>query len=190
VGDDNPVEVPCLADTVRYHAFLRSGECANVTASGGTWRVRRAFPDAPPAIRASACTYEWVSASPANAAPDVKALDTLDTDHLTEAIKSTTPRCEAPALGNSSVRRVTPKPGAGAPTGVSGCDVCGRMAEQRAFVILPADRRMLRTIVVATGAGSFQSFTVTPPENGQVFSVELPPDAYKQGPFILMEDSF
>jgi hypothetical protein len=62
-----------------------------------------------------------------------------------------------------------------APTGVTGCDVCGRVLEREVFVILPDDELDLRTIVVRTNRGRFVSFEVKQGLGpAQVFSAKLP----------------
>lgn len=174
-GQNAAQKVGCTPDAPRYHAFLASGSCANVAGKGGTWTARSLFPDAPEAIRSTACTYQWDATA---APPDVDALVALGAELLTRGVQETR-SCDAPPLAPASVA-LTPLPpgdgGNGLPTGVTGCDVCGRVLERQVFVILPPDQMHLRRLFVTTESGRLLSFAMTPPGGGaQVFSAELPP---------------
>jgi hypothetical protein len=171
----------CPPDAPRYHAFLASGSCADVAGVDGRWIARPLFPDAPPDVRAAACTYRWSAASSAGArTPDVAALEALAAEHLTQDV-APAEDCDPPTTirGSAAIIPVDPDDGMGglgAPTGVSGCDVCARLGDRSVFVILPADRVDLRQVVVATSDGRFVSLSMTPPTAGaQAFAVDLPP---------------
>lgn len=194
-GEATPTPVPrtCTKDTIRYHAFLASGTCLDVKGAGGTWIAESAFPDAPPAIRDTACTYAWTPPSGASPKPDVKALEALKPELLTQGdTLMVTEPCAPPSLGPASVNRLAPSDTASPPTGVSGCDVCGRIAIRRVYVILPADRAKLKTFVVGTEGGAFVSYEVKAPEGARIFSVELPPaeTSYVQGRVTMVEAPF
>lgn len=171
---------PCTPDSRRQHAFLADGTCSDVPGSGGTWVTRALFPDAPPDIRERACTYRWSNTS----APDVDALRALTT-HMTAS-------CEPEATTitpRGSAVPVTPDTGGvAAPTGVSGCDVCGRVYDKSAYLILPADRPALRRMVVEVEGGTIATFDLAPPPGSkQAFVVDLPPAAYVFGQVTLVE---
>lgn len=179
-----------------YYAYLASGACSDVAGKSGTWMARALFPDAPPEIRAAACSYRWLATSPTSpASPDLDALTSLGAELLTRSVDESPSRVGRP-LDPGSLIPIPPDPGgAGAPTGVTGCDVCGRVLERQIFVILPADKMSLRTIVVATESGQFLSFDVKPPAGpAQVYSAVLPPapndTTYKQGRFPMLEAPF
>lgn len=163
--------VRCAPDAPRYHAFLASGSCVDVDGVGGVWTAVPSFPDAPPAIRGSACTYRWSPTE--DALPDVRALDALDAELLTKSVEEA-PSCDAPVLapGTLTLTPVSAASGDGPPTGVTGCDVCGRVVERQVFVILPADQLELRTLLVTTSGGNSWSFSA--PGSSQLFSAELP----------------
>lgn len=191
--NDTPAPRTCSKDVIRYHAYLSTGTCADVTGAGGVWLARSAFPDAPNEIRDAACTYAWTPPAGSNAQPDVPALEALKAELLTKGETITvTDKCEAPALGPSSVRALTPSETAAPPTGVSGCDVCGRISIRRVYVILPIDKTKLKTFVVGTQGGKFISYAVDAPANTQVFSVELPAaeTSYVQGRINMLEAPF
>jgi hypothetical protein len=159
---------PCGVDGPKHHAFLREGTCSEVPGKDGKWIARTLFPDAPEEIRSRACTYRW---STALSAPDVAALRNLPLAHVT-------PNCEPgiAAVVPQGRAKVLMAPSIGAPTGVSGCDVCARLSGKHVFLILPAERLDFRGLTVGTNGGTFLSFGVTPPaEKVQAFSVELPP---------------
>lgn len=169
-----PVEIgdprPCGPDGPRHHAFLAQGTCSDVPGEGGRWIARPLFPDAPEEIRSRACTYRWSSL---DTTPDTSALAALETELLT-------PSCEPTTTELAPRGFVAPAPPSdasiGAPTGVSGCDVCARLAGKHVWLILPADKLAWRRLVVETQAGSAVPFDLTPPsETAQAFSVELPP---------------
>lgn len=191
----------CTPDAPRYYAFLAEGSCAAVEGSGGTWITSPVFPDADSSIRDAACTFQWIPAggqAKAGALPDVGALERLGAQFLTRSALATQ-TCAAPRLGPGSI---TPVPvdesggSVGAPTGVTGCDVCGRVFGREVYVILPADKLNLRAIVVPTDSGKFVTFELklASGETNQTFAVELPaaPDdaSYKQGPITLLEAPF
>jgi hypothetical protein len=175
-GADNPPpprtgKTPeCVSDSPWQHAFLKSGTCADIAGANGKWIARPLFPGAPEEIRA--CTYRWSTTG----VPDLEVLRAL-ADHVT-------PNCEPEDTTIAPRGAAVPiEPGSvGAPTGVSGCDVCGRLHDRSAFLILPADKLALRRLQVPMQGGGAQSFDVTPPKIGiQAFVVELPPSAYVFG---------
>jgi len=182
----------------RYHAFLASGSCKDVVAKGGTWSSRPAFPDSPPAIHDVACTFDWASTT--DAAPDVDALMALGAEHLTRSIEAAS-TCDPPASAPASLELVNIVQGdagisgTSAPTGVTGCDVCGRVLERQIFVILPEDEMHLRTLVVGTSSGELLTFDVKQPAvPAQVFTATLPPlpenGKYESGRIALFEKAF
>lgn len=191
--NDTPPTTPrtCSKDVIRYHAFLSTGACADVQGAGGVWAASSAFPDAPAEIRDAACTYAWTPPAGSTAQPDVPALEALKADLLTKGA-TTTEKCDPPALGPASVNRLPPSDPAAPPTGVSGCDVCGRIAIRRVYVILPIDKTKLKTWVVGTEGGKYISFSVEAPADTQVFSVELPAaeTGYLQGRINMLEAPF
>jgi hypothetical protein len=165
----------CVPDSPWQHVFLKAGGCADVSGADGKWIARALFPDAPEEIRTRACTYRWSTTS----APDVEALRAL-AEHMT-------PNCEpegsqiAP-LGAAVAVDPSDTGGVGAPTGVSGCDVCGRLLGRSAYLILPADEPELRRLVVEVEGGTLRIFELTPPTpKAQAFVVELPAAAYVVG---------
>ena len=164
---------PCVPDSPRQHAFLQSGACADVEGKDGKWIARTLFPDAPAEV--GACTFRWSTTS----SPDIEALRGR-TNHMT-------PSCEpegstiAPRGTAVAVDAVGPG-GVSAPTGVSGCDVCGVVHDRSAYVILPADKLDLRRMFVRTRDGMFKAFDLsTPSPTTQAFVVDLPPGAYVFG---------
>ena len=196
--DINTEALACTAGAVRYHAFLRGGSCADVPGSDGRWRSRVLFPDAPEEIRRAGCTYEWHPSAAVNAAvADVDALRGLGAEFLTKSIPNDerVPVCEARPLPLGSLKSTLSDSGAAsAPTGVTGCEVCGRVLGRTAFVILPEDRRDLRTILVMSKDG-FVSFEVARSDaTPQVFSVDLPPPSsnveYTPGRLLLLGAPF
>lgn len=194
-GTSTPPPAPrlCSKDTIRYHAFLATGSCRDVPGAGGTWVAEPAFPDAPPEIRDAACTYAWTPPQGASAKEDVAALEALTPELLTKGKTFTvTEPCAPPALGPSSASRIPPNDVGAPPTGVSGCDVCGRISIRRVYVILPPDKTKLKTFVVGTQGGTFVSFTIDAPADAQVFSVELPEaeTSYVQGRINMLEAPF
>jgi len=186
----------CSKDTIRYHAYLATGSCREVQGAGGTWVAESAFPDAPPEIRDAACTYAWTPANAgtsASAKEDVAALEALTPEILTKGKTFTvTEPCPPPALGPSSASLIPPNDVGAPPTGVSGCDVCGRIAIRRVYVILPPDKTKLKTYVVDTQGGGSVSFKIDAPDDTQVFSVELPESgaSYVQGRINMLEAPF
>lgn len=183
----------CSKDTIRYHAYLATGSCNDVQGSGGTWIAESAFPDAPPEIRDAACTYAWTPPQGTSAKEDVAALEALTPEVLTKGKTFTvTEPCAPPALGPSSASLIPPNDVGAPPTGVSGCDVCGRIAMRRVYVILPPDKTKLKTYVIGTQGGSFVSFKIDAPDDTQVFSVELPESgaSYVQGRINMVEAPF
>ena len=163
----------CVVDSPRQHAFLQSGACADVEGKNGKWIARTLFPDAPAEVRA--CTFRWSTTSP----PDVEALRALS-DHMTPSCEpegtTIAPRGTAVAVDFSGPG------GESAPTGVSGCDVCGVVHDRSAYLILPADKLDLRRMLVRTRDGMSKAFDLsTPSPTTQAFVVELPPGAYVFG---------
>lgn len=181
---------PCALARPRYYAFLTKGRCADVEGRDGTWTARSAFADAPAAVRDVACRYEWFAAA-SGAPADVAALDALEAEHLTEASHLSV-ACDSLALDVSTLTPVplNPPGSVGAPTGVTGCDVCARVDDRRAYVILPANDLELRTLLVTTVSGIVHQYRVDPPTRTQVFSVALPSapagDAFADGPISLV----
>lgn len=189
----NPAPRLCAKDTIRYHAYLATGSCRDVQGAGGTWVAESAFPDAPPEIRDAACTYAWTPPQGASAKEDVAALEALTPEILTKGKTFTvTEPCPPPALGPSSASLIPPNDVGAPPTGVSGCDVCGRIAIRRVYVILPPDKTKLKTYVVDTQGGGSVSFKIDAPDDTQVFSVELPESgaSYVQGRINMLEAPF
>jgi hypothetical protein len=128
-------------------------------------------------VRDVACTYEWRPPD-ASAVADAAALQALAPEVLARSV-APMPRCKAPVLPPGAItaaRFAEGDGGDGAPTGVVGCDVCGRVANDRLFVILPPDAvRYKRIIVNATKDRAFV-FDVAPPSaDAQVFTADLPP---------------
>jgi hypothetical protein len=183
----------CAPDAPRHYAFLKSGPCSNVAGRDGTWVASSLFPDAPKDIVDTACTYHWTTSTAAPA--DVDALRSPNVEHLTKSVAET-PSCDAPVLKPGSLTPLPQSPnGESAPTGVSGCDVCGRVSGSHVFVILPADKLSFRTVVVATDTGKYLSFEMkTLDAKTQIFSAELPPAPdgakYNQGRISIIEAAF
>ncbi len=190
-SNENPPK--CAPDAPRHHAFLKSGPCADIAGRDGTWVASSLFPDAPKDIVETACTYRWTTSSGALA--DTSVLESADFDHLTKSVAETT-SCDEPVLKTGSLSPLPQNPdGTSAPTGVTGCDVCGRVSGGHVFVILPADKLNLRTVVVTTNAGKFLSFEMTSLDaKTQIFSAELPPAPdgakYNEGRISLLEKAF
>ncbi len=170
---DHPLCAP--EGAIRYHAFLEYGACCDVVTPRGTWVGRSAFPSAPKDVSEQSCTYWWSPAQPKNT-PELEALRALYPSHLA-----------LDTQGSSSCELTTPRgtatfapPGVsvGTPTGVTGCDVCGRLGVgTEVFVILPDVSQKAWTLVAGTSDGRRVAFDVTPPtDSKQVFSVELPRD--------------
>ena len=174
----------CRTSGPRYLAYLATGACSDVTSprSNGAWIAHALFPGAPPAIRDSACAYEWTLLVPLAAdgsvtAPDLEALAALPTEQLTRDVETrATAPCEATLLPATAAQLVPPVDASGGagPTGVSGCDVCARLVGRTLFVILPADKLDLHTVVVTTDDGKDVLFDVHVPNGTQAFAVELP----------------
>lgn len=186
-GEDVPARVPAAT---RYYAFLARGSCVNVEGSGGTWVTSPLFPAAPPSIRDVACAFAW-RPSARDATADVGALEALRPELLTPSAQADS---AAPRLSPSSITAFPPAAvGVGPkPTGVTGCDVCGRVVGREAYAILPADHLNLHMMMISTDSGKLASFRVTPgAPTLQVFSVVLPaaPESanYTQGRFLLFE---
>lgn len=175
----------CRQEGPRYLAFLASGTCRDVQGSEGTWVARPLFPEAPAAIRDTACAYQWTGSAAATA-PDLAILTTIGAEHLTRDVEVTM-SCAARVLPPGSAAVVPSIAGDGgesSPTGVSGCDVCARLSGKTLFAILPPDRLDLHTAVVLTPSGRYITFGMSVPEGTQAFAVDLPADAlesYKEG---------
>lgn len=192
-GDGSTTETDCGRAGPRYHVFLASGSCGNVEGNGGRWLGRTAFPKAPAEIRDSACTYQWVpKAGEDPTAADVDALAALEPELLTKSVDTLAP-CEVVAPTTLALAALPEPPeGSPEPTGVTGCDVCGRVFDRDVFVILPEAQLDLRTLVVTTTTGRYLSFDVErPPRGAQVFSARLPPlvanAKYTAGRLIFLE---
>lgn len=180
------------APAPRYFAVLSRGSCANVEGRGGTWHTSPLFPDAPPSIRDTACAFAW-KAHATGATADVAALEDLRPELLTKSVQPTETSA-APRLSPGSITAFPPTTlGVGPlPTGVTGCDVCGRVLGREAYAILPAEMPNLRRMMVSTDSGKLATFEVKPGTPLlQVFSVDLPaaPENanYTQGRFFLYE---
>ena len=177
-GLSNDGGVACAEGALHYLAFLASGTCRDVDASAGRWTGRTLFPDALPPIRDVACDFTWTT-DPSRGdvgSPDIAALDALDAEHLTPACAKAIPSPATPWGPGSATKVPVPEGPESAPTGVTGCDVCGRLFRRDVFVILPADRVDLKRIVVSLDIGGTVSFDLTPAMAGaQAFFVPLPP---------------
>lgn len=163
-------------DATRWLGFLESGSCASIPGAGGAWVATRLFPDAPPALAAQACAFDWTPDDPSGARrPDEGALASAPLEHLTAYCPSPVSLARVPfSEGTATEIPQDPDP-LGAPTGVTGCDVCARLAGRHVFAILPADRLDLKRIVVALDTQAFVSFDVAPVMAGsQAFVVALP----------------
>lgn len=180
----------CAVRAPRYYAFLKAPSCADVPGAGGVWRVRPAFPEAPASVRDIACAYTWTPEA-ADATEDVSVLEELEPSHLAKG-ELVTVACEPPALGADALTDITAEGGAGAPTGVTGCDVCGRVDDGRVYIILPGDDGPDLTVLsVATLGGVWKTFRIARPQSAQLFSVALPPlggeDGYVGGAVPMFE---
>lgn len=202
-GGETDASTADASQPKQYLAFLEAGPCGDVSgatrAAGtrGRWVSQPLFPDAPPAVREIACAYSWTpTRAPTRDSdtPDVLDRDALfaglgEADLVTPsatpipiALPAIDPREAEPIDGGFS--------GDGPPTGVSGCDVCGRVAAQRIFVIRPPEKVSHHRLLVPTTTGMFRVFDVPATTSAQVFTVQLPTtpsgDAYTEGRAILV----
>lgn len=180
----------CVASAPVFHAFLRSGTCADVASASGVWIVSSLFPSAPASVRDVACTYTWYAKTDAIAA-DVGAFAAIDVAHLAEN-RDEVPVC-LPPHRELGAALLVPEGGSatGIPTGVTGCDVCARVAEDgRVYVILPDDNLAMQRAIVERSDGAFVTLELTPPKlQAQVFAAPLPAGSYVAGAARVFERS-
>lgn len=192
---EDAVKDDAKARLVRYHAFLRAGECKDVETTTGRWSASPLFHDAPDGldnVRASACTFTWQ----AEATPDVTALWLLGVSHLTPASHlvatlepQVTSAIEVPLPPEEPA---DPTPGPRPVNGSVGCDVCTVIDDRgHAIVILPSHDLNLFTLLAPRTDGKVVGLRIERPAvNSQVLSVKLPALedglAYKPGPARLL----
>jgi hypothetical protein len=124
----------------RYDALLVEGTCTDVPGIGGTWVTQSLFPDAPPAVRDTSCAYKWVGSRKV----DYAAITSL------EHASVLSPVCGA---SRSKVSTVVATEEASyldvfIMGGATGCDVCGKLEKDKAWIVLPADRGLIGKVQV------------------------------------------
>ena len=175
----SPIGDACtLEKAPRHLAFLRTGTCGDVPADAGQWTGTALFPDAPSPLREVACAFDW--SSDVGAAPEPSALAVVDAEHLVPTCPKRIRVVDVTTPVHGEALEVPPMEadggGTGAPSGVTGCDVCARLVGRELFVILPPDQLDLKRIAVWVDSGAEMRFDVSPSVAGaQAFFVSLPP---------------
>ncbi len=174
-GEQDAVTPPpeaCPSSSPRQLAFLSTGTCTDVAGTSGNWRARSLFEGAPDVVRSRACGYTW--SSPGGAPPERAPLVALAPLQLTSDCEPVGILARRGVV--TEIVRDATTADVDVPTGVTGCDVCGKILERHVYLILPVDPTLDRSVLaVGTTSGALVGFHLTRPSpRVQVFAVELP----------------
>jgi hypothetical protein len=157
----------------RYDVFLTEGVCQDVVGADGTWIAESLFPDAPADVRDTSCAYKWVGA---------RKIDHLALyDHAHASVIA--PVC---AAARDTVSTTVATDDAAywdifIMGGATGCDVCGKLRKDKAWIILPPDRDLIGKVQVpyvndsSPGAPGIALQLRDIPPGVRAVSIDLPP---------------
>jgi hypothetical protein len=158
----------------RYDVFLTEGVCQDVVGANGTWVAESLFPDAPAEVRDTSCAYKWVGAR------KVDHLAIYDLPHASVIA----PVCAAARDTVSTTVATDDAPywDVFIMGGATGCDVCGKLRKDKAWIILPPDRDLIGKVQVpyvndgspGAAAGIALQLRDVPP-GVRAVSIDLPP---------------
>lgn len=150
-------------------AVLREAtSCVDVEAGGGVWRASVGVSSWNSAL----CSFRWEPASGGSAAPEESALEALGTDAL--AIESSCRDLAATAPEVALAAREDPPDMSHG--GMHGCDVCGRLRQdRRGWAVFPPEKAPFKHVSVRLDDGRERWFEVVGERPVGVVSFVLPP---------------
>ena len=157
----------------RYDVFLTEGVCQDVAGTNGTWVAESLFPDAPAEVRDTSCAYEWQGS---------RKIDHLAIYGLPHA-SVIAPVC---AAARDTVSTTVATDDAAywdvmIMGGATGCDVCGKLRKDKAWIILPPDRDLIGKVQIpfvddgSPGATGIALQLRDVPSGVRAVSIDLPP---------------